>query len=46
MPFTLMFAPCHLYMSVYRVLMRGEEEESGVELVGYSWTESETVVNR
>lgn len=27
MSFTLMSGPCHLYRSVYRVLMREEEEE-------------------
>lgn len=27
MSFTLMFASCHLYMRVYRVLMREEEAE-------------------
>lgn len=45
MSLPLMFAPCHLYKSVYRVLMKGRRRRVDVELVGYSWTEWETVVN-
>lgn len=34
MSFTLVFGSCHLYMSVYRVLMKEEEEWGGCGLGG------------